>query len=225
MKKCSLRVFYMMEVSAVRLESVLSMLLSESQSCDSEAIWRKSPGAKLWSRCVREKLTVTNAAVQRFALLLDRSRTLFHSVHPYCRSLKEIVHQKNTVSMFTHPLVLPNPLTFLLLWMRNLEDCVQVTEAPWTSSNTLYFPSYHYTKITHAHFQTSHIKKNLIALDLTASEHLAYNIWTIAVMFLRQFNELNCPWVLCAIRNWTENNSNSRILIEVAKDVREINLN
>ncbi len=94
MKKCSLRVFYTMEVSAVRLESVLSMLLSESQSCDSEAIWRKSPGAKLWSRCVREKLTVTNAAVQRFALLLDRSRTLFHSVHPYCRSLKEIVHQK-----------------------------------------------------------------------------------------------------------------------------------
>lgn len=28
------------------LESMLSMLLPQSQSCDSEAIWRKSPGAK-----------------------------------------------------------------------------------------------------------------------------------------------------------------------------------
>lgn len=129
-KKCSLKaegsdpqrsVFYMMEVSAVRMESVLSMLLPESQSCDSEAIWRKSPGAKLWSRCVREnirlKLTVTNAAVQRFALLLDCSRTLFHSVHPDCSSLKGIVHQKeNCVSLLILLFFQTHWLSFFCRW-------------------------------------------------------------------------------------------------------------
>lgn len=88
-------IFYMMEVSAVMLESVLSMLLPESQSCDSEAIWRKSPGAKLWSHCVREKYTLETHCYQCCSSKVRSSPRFFlHSVHPCCSSLKGIVHQK-----------------------------------------------------------------------------------------------------------------------------------
>ncbi len=247
-KKCSLKaegsVFYMMEVSAVRMESVLSMLLPESQSCDSEAIWRKSPGAKLWSRCVREnirlKLTVTNAAVQRFALLLDCSRTLFHSVHPDCSSLKGIVHQKeNCVSLLILLFFQTHWLSFFCGWeiLKNAlkKQCEQWnTASRWQKHHehtikqdrltTQYITPIIITPKSHMHISKCRTSRS-IALDLMASEHLAYNIWTISVVFLRQFNEFNCPWVPCAIWNWIENNLNSRILIEVAIDVPEMNLN
>lgn len=53
------------------------------------------------------------------------SRTLLHSVRPYCSSLKRNSSLKRKLSSFTHPLVVPNQLTFFFSFVEEKSWCEQ----------------------------------------------------------------------------------------------------